>query len=135
MSLQSLSLFICIPDQKEYSAFTISSSLNERDMSLIYNSRGEGRAPWDWRHLSLGFALHFIVGLKRGVTSLEFEVPLLPLDGHNSKSHVPPLLHEPSLERRQPLGSCAQGKEANPPFLESSPNKLDGGNKCPLTLL
>ena len=44
MSLQSLSLFMFIPEQKEYSAFTISFFSNKREGNLIYNKGKEGRA-------------------------------------------------------------------------------------------
>ena len=64
MSLQSFSLFMYIPEQKEYSAFINLFPLNERDMTCIYRLGGEGRAPWDWRHLSLGFVPPLIVGLE-----------------------------------------------------------------------
>ena len=104
-----------------------------RESLPIYRLGREGRAPWDWRHLSLGFAPHLLVGLKRGDTSLEFEVPPLPLDSHNSKSHAPPLLHDPTTKRGQPLGSCAQGKGGFLPLLGFSPHPQQDEGKCPLT--
>ena len=68
---------------------------------------------------------------KRRQPQLKSVAPPLQEVGHHS-SVVPPLHFEVghNSHKESLLRNCTQGREANPPLLESSPNTHEKGDKC-----
>ena len=110
------------------------SQMREIWLAFIdWEERGEpvgigATSPWGLRHLSQWDS-------REGTSLLSLRCHLSHLMAMTQRvmRHLSNMNQE--LKGGQPLGSCTQGKKANPPFLESSPNKLDGGTKCLLTLV